>query len=160
MKNTEKAFLWITDILEKFGIKYKISGGFVARVYGVNRELVDIDIEVKDEDIRIIREQVKPYIMYGHKRYLDENWDLELMTLNYEGQEIDIAGTNAKIFNKQTEKWEDNSSSLDSVEMKEVFGKKVPIESLQSLIAYKSNLRREVDLEDVRQLQEIRVKVG
>lgn len=159
MKNTEKAFLWITDILEKFGIKYKISGGFAARVYGVNRELADIDIEVKDEDIRITKEQVKPYIMYGPKRYLDENWDLELMTLNYEGQEIDIAGTGAKIFNKEKGKWEDCSGNLDTIEMKEVFGKKVPIESLQSLIAYKSKLGRKVDLEDVRQLQEIVVKV-
>ena len=152
MKNTEKAFIWITDILEKKGIEYKISGGFAARVYGVSRELADIDIEVKDDDIKIIREQVKPYIMYGPKRYVDDDWDLNLMTLNYEGQEIDIAGIGAKIFNKKTKQWEDLSSSLDTVEIKEVFGKMVPVESLESLINYKTKLSREVDINDLRQL--------
>lgn len=63
MKNTEKAFLWIINILEEKRIIYKISGGFAARVYGVNRELADIDIEIKDADISKIVENVKPYII-------------------------------------------------------------------------------------------------
>lgn len=152
MKNTEKAFIWITDILEKKGIEYKISGGFAARIYGSNRELADIDIEVADNDILLIKKEVEEYIIYGPKRYLDEDWDLNLMTLNYEGQEIDIAGINAKIFNKEIKQWEDLSSSLDTVEIKEVFGKMIPVESLESLINYKTRLGREVDIEDVKQL--------
>ena len=45
MRDTKKAFLWIIGILERNTIVYKISGGFVARIYGVNRQLADIDIE-------------------------------------------------------------------------------------------------------------------
>jgi len=37
MRDTKKAFLWIIGILERNTIVYKISGGFVARIYGVNR---------------------------------------------------------------------------------------------------------------------------
>ncbi len=50
-KNTEAAFHWIIDILESHSIKYCISGGFAARVYGVERELADIDIVLNDSDI-------------------------------------------------------------------------------------------------------------
>lgn len=152
MKNTQAAFLWIVDILEQKGIKYKITGGFAARVYGVDRELADIDIEVEDSDLIKIVDDVKPYITFGPTRYKDDNWDLELMTLNYEGQEIDIAGAGAKIFNKAIHSWEDCHGNLDSIELKEVYEKLVSIESRDSLIAYKMKLGREVDVEDVRQL--------
>jgi hypothetical protein len=153
MKNTEKAFLWITEILEKMKIPYKISGGFAARIYGVNRELADIDIEVNDNDIALISNEVKPYIVYGPDGYKDENWDLNLMTLQYEGQEIDIAGIEAKIFNKEKEIWEKTGSDLDDYELIEIYGKKVPIEKLDALIAHKTKLSREVDIEDIKQLK-------
>lgn len=155
MKNTEVAFNWIVDILERYGITYKISGGFAARVYGVNRELADIDIDVADSDILKIAEGARSHIVFGPARYKDDNWDIELMTLKYEGQEIDIAGIASKFFNHETKQWESSLDNLQSIEMKEVFGRKVPIESRDSLIAYKTKLAREVDLEDVRQLSSL-----
>ncbi len=158
MKNTAKAFDWITNVLEKHNIKYKISGGFAARIYGVNRELADIDIEVADSDIKKILSEVTPYITFGPDRYKDKDWDLELMTLVYEGQEIDIAGINAKIFNKKTNEWENSSGDLDIVDMNEVFGKVVPVETLDALIKYKTKLGREVDIEDVSQLKKLWIK--
>ena len=155
MKNTEVAFHWIIDILERHNITYRISGGFAARVYGVDRELADIDIEVADADIPKIVDDTKPYIVFGPANYKDKNWDLELMTLNYEGQEIDIAGIKAKIFNSEIKQWEPCSDNLESVEIKEVFGRKVPIESMDSLITYKTKVGREVDLEDIKQLKRL-----
>lgn len=158
MKNTEKAFHWIISILEKHNIKYKISGGFAARIYGVNRELADIDIEVPNSYIKTIHSDVAPYVIFGPDRYKDNDWDLELMTLVYEDQEIDIAGINAKIFNKQNNEWENSSGDLDTVTMKEIFGKVVPVETLDSLIKYKTKIGREVDIEDVRQLKSLWIK--
>ena len=74
------------------------------------------------------------------------------MTLRYEGQDIDIAGLDSKIFNKLTRGWEKCSGDLHNVEIKEVFGRSVPVELLDSLISYKTKLGREVDIDDVRQL--------
>lgn len=153
MKETEKAFLWVTDILDQKGIRYRISGGLAARAYGVDRELADIDIEVADKDTPFIIDNIKPYIIFGPARYKDENWDLNLVTLRYLGQEIDIASDNAKIFNKKTKLWEKCSSELSDFDIRPVFGKKVPVEPMESLILYKTNLARDVDLEDVRQLK-------
>ncbi len=152
MKQAEKAFLWITDILERNSVPYRISGGFAARVYGSRRELADIDIQVLDSDITRIENEVKPHIVYGPARYEDENWNLNLMTLQYLGQEIDIASTDAKFFNQHTRMWEKWVTDFTDVTMREVFGKKVPLEPKASLIVYKTKLGREVDSEDVQQL--------
>lgn len=154
MRNTEKAFLWITSILEQHGIAYKIIGGFAARLYGVNRELADIDFEITDSDILEVKKYVEPYIIFGPERYLDENWDLEMMTLEYEGQEIDICGAGAKLYNFKTGVWEGRFDNFPKNTLAEIYGKLVPLEPLGLLIDYKSKLAREVDLEDIRQLSE------
>lgn len=155
MRNTEKAFLWITSILEQNKISYKISGGFAARAYGVQRELADIDIDIPERDIPTIAHEASSYIKRGPERFKDQQWDLELLTLLYEGQEIDISGVEARIFNQQTKQWENCSGSLDNITLLDVYGKKVPIENINSLIVYKSKLSRDVDREDVRQLTEL-----
>lgn len=133
-------------------VPYIISGGFAARLYGVDRELADIDIEVNDEDMELISGETGPYVVYGPDRYKDDHWDVSLMTLRYEGQEIDIAGNGGRIFNQLNHSWEDIDSDLDDHELVEVYGKKVPVERVDALIAYKTKLSRDVDIEDVRQL--------
>ena len=154
IKDTEKAFLWIVNILEKHNIVYKISGGFAARLYGVDRELADIDIEVEDHSINLIAQHIpSEYIIYGPMLYKDENWELNLLTLLYEGQEIDIASVESKIFNQVSQQWESLEDTLDYVKFMDVFGKKVPVETIEKLIAYKSKLFRDVDQEDIRQLK-------
>ena len=159
MRDTKKAFLWITDILERNKIVYKISGGFAVRVYGVNRELADIDIEVPEKDISIIAHETKPYIKFGPERYKDGHWDLELLTLEYQGQEIDIACAEANIFNQEKKQWEKKITDLQDAKMAEVYGKVVPIEKMNALINYKIKLGREVDIEDLKQLSEIKKKM-
>lgn len=151
--------MWIIDILNKNKIVYKISGGFAARIYGVNRELADIDIEVAEKDISTIARDTKPYIKFGPERYKDENWDLQLLTVEYEGQEIDIACAEANIFNQKKKRWEKTISDLHDVKMTKVYGKIIPIEKMDSLINYKIKLGREVDIEDVKQLSEIKKKI-
>jgi hypothetical protein len=155
MKNTKKAFLWMIDILERHKILYRISGGLAARAHGVDRELADIDIEVAEKDIFSIVEDVKPYIVFGPARNTDNSWDLQLLTLSYEGQDIDISGVEAKYFNRENKQWENCLGDLRSNNIVEIYGKNVPVESIESLIAYKTKLAREVDLEDVRQLNKI-----
>lgn len=155
MKNTEAAFHWIISILEKNHVQYKITGGFAARVYGVDRELADIDIDIANADIAKIADEVQSFIVVGPARYKDNEWDLEFMTLRYQGQDIDIAGVEGSFWNKQAQTWESFPHNLDAVEMKQVFGRTVPIESRKTLMDYKQKLGREVDLEDVRRLQHL-----
>lgn len=153
MKNTKEAFLWIVGILEKNNIRFRISGGFAARFYGVKRKLADIDVEVFEKDISIICNNVKDFVVYGPKRYIDENWNLILMTLKYEGQEIDIAAVEARIFNQTTKRWIKKPGNFKESNLKNIFGLDVLVEKKESLIKYKKMLNRDVDIEDVTQLE-------
>jgi len=155
MKNTEKAFHWIINIIERNKIPYKISGGFAARVHGVDRELADIDIEMPEEFLKIVENETSQYIISPLQMFIDENWKIVLMTLNYEGQEIDICSTEAQIFNQKTKSWEQRNGNLENSINTEIYGKSIKIDSIQSLISYKSKLGREVDIEDVKQLKNI-----
>ncbi len=146
----EAAFKWIVGILQKHQIPFQISGGFAARLYGSTRELADIDIAISDVRMSELIPDVSEYISFGPARYLDEEWDLQLITLNYREQEIDIGGIdNIKIFDKETKYWVSMSRDIAVVETKEVYGISVPLIPKSTLIAYKKKLMRDVDRLDI-----------
>lgn len=152
MKNSKNAFLWIINILKENNIKYRISGGLAARIYGSKRKLADIDIEIYKKDIPKIYKKVKEFVIFGPKQYKDKNWDLILMTIKYRNQEIDIAPFDSKIFDQYQQKWIRKPGKFNDVSLKFVFGKRVLVEKLDSLIKYKKALAREVDIKDIKQL--------
>ena len=145
-KNTEEAFKWIVGLLNKYSIPFQIAGGFAARLYGSERELADIDIGISDNRFDELYPDVKEYITFGPAQYLDDEWDVKLMTLNYKGQEIDMAGEDTiKLFDKKTKNWISASCDFSKSENKEVYGLTVPVIPKEALIAYKKKLMRAVD---------------
>lgn len=149
-KNTEKAFKWIVGLLQENKIPFQLSGGFAARLYGSDRPLYDIDIEAPDRYFDKLHPLVKDYVIYGPQRYIDDTFDLLLMTLKYEGQEIDISGCETdKLYNRDTKQWESCGTKINDVVEKEVYDLKVPVIKWQDLVAYKKKIRRPTDLEDV-----------
>ena len=152
-KNTEEAFKWIVSLLNKHSIPFQIAGGFAARLYGSERELADIDIGISDKRFDELNQDVKEYVTFGPAQYIDEKWDLKLMTLKYKNQEIDIAGEDGiKIFDKESKVWISAGRDLSISENKEVYGLTVPVIPKEALIAYKKILMREVDQADLKAL--------
>lgn len=149
MKNLGQAFKWIVHILQKHSAPFQISGGLAAKVYGAERELVDIDISIPEEDFDKILNDVKEYIVFGPKRFVDENWDIFMMTLRYQGQDIDICAAEAKIRNAKTGEWETDNIDFTKSEMKDIWGLSVPVISKEYLVSYKKKLARDVDIEDI-----------
>ena len=50
---------------------------------------------------------MREFITYGPEHFKNDKWNLLLMTLNHQGQMIDLSGAyHAKIFNEQTKKWQ------------------------------------------------------
>ena len=153
MKKTTQALAWIKDILEKENIPYCLTGGIAANFYGSKRPLADIDLEIDKKYLNKIAKLVKPYIIFGPKHYQDKNWDLELLTLLYKEQEIDLAESSAKIFNKIDKRWEKLPNHTKRATLATFHRQSIFIISKIDLINYKSKLRRRVDLEDLRQMK-------
>lgn len=151
-RNTKKAFLWIVGILKKHKIPFQITGGCAARAYGSKRPLSDIDIDVPENAIKQIASEAKDYIKRGPDRYIDDNFDLMLLTLNFEGQEIDICGDVCKTRSGVGGEWLGSKTDFSKYEIKELYGTKVPVENKADLIKYKKQMAREVDLEDIKQM--------
>jgi hypothetical protein len=149
-RNTKEAFCWIVGLLNKHQIPFQISGGFAARLYGSQRELADIDIGIQDGRFDDLYPDVKEYVIFGPARYLDNEWDLKLMTLKYEGQEIDIAGEDdIKIFDKENKSWISGGEDISLAQKQKIYGLSVPVIPKKALIAYKRKIMREVDRLDL-----------
>jgi hypothetical protein len=158
-RDTETALKWILWILEEPKVDFLISGGFAVRAYGSQRELADIDIEVPDKDIPAIAEKTKEYIIFGPQRYKDNFWILNLMTLKYSGQNIDIVGRDeAHIFNMHKGEWQVLNPKPKKKVIMEAYGMKLPIDTKEELIRYKSIIGRDVDMEDVKFLKQLNEK--
>lgn len=150
-KNTEKAFRWVVGLLKENKIPFQISGGFAARIYGSDRPLYDIDIEVPDKFFKKLLPLVKDYVIYGPQRAKDDTFDVLLITLDYSGQKIDISGCETdKLFNRETKQWESCGTKINDVVEKEFYGLNVPVIKWQDLVAYKKKSGRPTDLEDVK----------
>ena len=148
------ALRWITRILAKYHISYQIAGGLAARCYGVQRPLADIDIDLPKESIAKLMPDIEPYIIFGPTQYKDESWDLFLTTLNYEGQEIDLAALeDCYLTNNKTKKRELLSYDLRECVYVQIADMTVPLIPKARLMAYKKKLAREVDLLDVAGLE-------
>jgi hypothetical protein len=150
MKDSQRAFDWITTLLDELGHSYVVVGGLAANVYGSKRPLCDIDIDVPMFALREIANLAQAYVTFGPSRFRDEQFDIELLTLRYGEQEIDLtAAEDVLLFDRGAAIWRQVPTDLKAGELHEVFGKTVPVMSRDALITYKRMLARDTDLEDV-----------
>ena len=149
-EKTKNALRWIIGILNKHRIQYQIAGGFAAKLYGSERKLNDIDIDVRDKDIPIILPEISKYLTLGPDRYIDGKWDCYLATLNYHGQEIDICGADTlRISNKARTEWIAWAVAFNTVDMA-IGGTLIKVLRPQELINYKKELdgeHQQIDIE-------------
>lgn len=153
MKNTEKAFRWIIGILEKHKIRFQITGGLAARAYGSRRPLADIDIDIPENQFEKIATDVERYVIWGPEKFINDNWDLTLMTLKFFGQEIDICGASVKMRDHQSGKWIRNTTDFSKAVTRELYGIRVPVIRKRDLVKYKKILGRNVDVDDLSALK-------
>lgn len=154
MNNGKKALIWVTDTLKKHHVPFQITGGLAAIAYGANRPLEDIDIDIPDNQFEKIMDDVKSYIIFGPKRFKNDKWDLMLMTLNYQGQDIDLSGADStRIYDEKAHEWILLNEDLLKATQKNIFDLDLPVIPLINLVYYKKILAREVDLIDIQQVE-------
>lgn len=157
MKQEKEAFHWIISILRKNKVDFHVTGGLAAKVYGSNRPLADIDIELHDEDLKKILPAVQQYLVQGPAAYRDDQFDIYGMSLRYKKFGIDLFGSDTqKIFDKKQRKWTKEKIDFNRAIKKKIFGKIVSVIPLDELLKYKEKIARAVDLEDIKNLREQR----
>ena len=151
-RKTEEAFQWIVSLLKEKNIPFDVYGGLDARVYGSQRRLADIDIEIPENRFKDLKE-IKPYLVFGPTIYKDKHWKVKLATLKYKGQVIDLAGAyHAKIFDHKKKEWVILPAYFSRSVNKKVLGITVPVVTKKDLIDYKTKLGRGVDKKDIKQI--------
>lgn len=147
----KKALKWIAAILRKNNVPFQITGGLAAHIYGSKRPINDIDIDIPEKYFDTIIRDINQYIIYGPAHYQDERWDLQLITLNYHGQEIDIGGSSqTKIKDIRTGRWKATPSDLSLAVEKEIMGITVPVIEPYDLLEYKKMLKGDHQKQDLK----------
>lgn len=102
-----------------------------------------------------LAEAVKEHVTFGPAQYVDSDWDLFLLSLTYEGQDMDFGALEAKFFDRRRKSWAIVTADLSTAQEMEVFGLRVPVVNREELIRYKRAFGRDVDLLDVQQLTRV-----
>ena len=154
-KHTSEALHWIVKILRKHRVPFHITGGFAARVYGSERVLRDIDIELPTSGMKKVLKDIAPYLIYGPKQYKDRHFQVPLITLQYQNQKIDLsASDDLKLYDARTRKWVKYPVHVSRSPVKRVFGMHIRIASPEHLLRYKSMMMEKVQVEDIKAIEE------
>jgi len=157
-RNPSKTFLWLVSALLLRGVDFVVSGGLAAKSYGATRPLNDIDIDVANSDVTKLHPVLAKYVVFGPDRYRDDKWDLLLMSLEHEGQMVDISGgDDARIYDDDRKAWITDRTDFRDVEWREVLGLVVPVMAPKRLVAYKSLLTGEHQQKDVQAIRRFMV---
>jgi hypothetical protein len=154
MSKAKAAFIWIVDILDKYGIPYQVEGGLAANCYGSTRELVDIDIFIPSFGFETISKDVTGYVVFGPALHTGTHWRLVYQILNYCGQQIEICDAGKAIYlDTQNNIWIKRDIDFTKAETIEIFGISTKVIPRDDLLEYKSRTNREVDIIDIEQIK-------
>lgn len=134
------ALKWVVGILNEKNIPYCIGGGTATYLYGSGRPVYDIDISVSGKYFSTIVPLVKDYIIAGPKHYKNDEWDCTTLSLNYEGQDIDMTDADTLLMSKK-----DGTGWIRNKEIyqkhpnviKEIHGIHIPLMDPRVLLEYK-----------------------
>jgi len=135
---------FIIPLLKAGAVPYQITGGFAVYLYGGTREVNDIDIDLPRAGLNTILPKLRPFIDSGPERYRDSTWDIELVTLTFQGQVIDLTvAEDAYIMNQRTGAREPLRMNFESVRKVFAFGRTLAVQAPEDLIEYKSKIVHE-----------------
>ena len=134
----------------------QLTGGVAAFMYGAKRPLYDVDFTVFDADLERCSLLCLPYSSCAVTAFEDEFWRFRQFSCVVNGWNVDVAGHSAQLFSAQHRRWVDWTSDLSRPCLKSCWGELLPLEPLDQLIEWKSQLRRPADLLDLGQLSRCR----
>jgi len=156
----ERALSWLTETIQRNQLPYQIVGGLAAIAHGGKRPLHDIDLYLPfDEAALAFFQEIEPYVTWGPEAVIEGQWDLTYLKLNYQGQKVEIGDSrNVKIKDANSGAWVEKRIDFGTSVSRDILGNRVSVMPVAQLIAYKSILAREVDLQDIAELKALYVR--
>ncbi len=161
-ERAKEALSFIIPILEKYKFRWVITGGFATLVYGVDRPLTDIDIDIdtNKDDVKFQEfvAEVAVYITQPLEHFVNDAYDNYNMEITVAGVIIDICPmANLKVFDKEKRGYTQFYSGFPEHEVVEFEGMKLPLISKRLIIENKEMIMRdEWDRRDVEGLKALR----
>ena len=139
---------WLCAELDHTLASWMAVGGLAGNLWGSAWPLHDLDIEVPTSDLPLLAARW-PQLTTSYGRYIDEEFDIELLRLRVDGVEIDIAGAD--------DAWGFTPggvrirfpNTLSQCVLRPLSGRLIPCQQLEDLIAYKRLIGRHQDVLDL-----------
>ncbi len=144
---------FIISTLDRHKIKYQVTGGLAGNIYGSTWPLHDIDLEVAQKDMERVASLFRDCTIRPLARFVDEEFDLMLLTLRLGDVEVDInQAEDAFVFTKEGARIQ---LDTDFSKAKEIsfLGLTLYVQPLEDLIRYKELLGRNEDVLDLTRLR-------
>lgn len=152
-ENHIQTLKFIISTLDQHKIKYQVTGGLAGNIYGSTWPLHDIDLEVAQKDMERVASLFRDCTIRPLARFVDEEFDLMLLTLRLGDVEVDInQAEDAFVFTKEGVRIQ---LDTDLSRAKEIsfLGLKLHVQPLEELIKYKDLLGRKEDVLDLSRLR-------
>src|SRR3989338_2530426 len=150
--NQREALKKVAQIFIENKIQFQISGGLAAIIYGAERSLYDIDVEVYKKDIQKVRDIFQKNISKDFYHLQDENFDLWLLTLDINRVPVDISQADECYLGDGKGKKIRADADLLKSQFINFDGVKIPVANKMELISYKKILARDTDIVDIKQI--------
>ena len=154
-EKAKAALNFIVPILEKYGFRWVITGGFATLAYGVDRPLTDIDIDIDaskdDPKFQEFVAEVAPHTTQSLEHFVNDFYDNYNMEVTIGGVINDICPMpDLKIRNKETGEYEPFYDGYPEHEIVEFEGLQLPLLSKGLIIENKEMIMRdEYDARDI-----------
>lgn len=136
------------DTLERERIPWMAAAGLAGNLWGSTWPLHDIDLDVPTAALSHLAALWAPSVTsYG--RYVDEEFDLDLLRLRVRDVEVDISGADAAYGFERNGTRRLLPNRLARRVLRELAGMSIPCQRLEDLIAYKTVIGREADLREL-----------
>ena len=147
----QAAAQWIVGLLKDRNIPFLICGGLAAKGYGSGRDLNDIDLFVPGEHFSSVVEASQEYVSKPAGRRREEGWDVTYVQFKYGGIKVEVGSADApQIYDARSRTWIPLDIDFSRYKTVQLLGMELPLMLKEDLVAYKSVLSRQVDIEDVR----------
>jgi hypothetical protein len=158
-----RALTYIIPILKKHGLKWVVTTGFACHLYGIDRPINDIDIDVdasKDStNFKAFVKELEPYITEPLNHFVDQNYDNYNFEITIDGQIIDICPmAEMRVYDEKISGYRDfYTKDFPAFETVKWNGLDLPVISKELLLENKEILvwKRESDLKDIAEIKKL-----